>query len=151
MDLLQAIDPTRICLLRNHTKQEVLNEIIDCGARVGLPYNREELKERIYYREQLMSTGLGLGIGLPHVRMEGMSQPFIIIGIQPDGIIDYEAIDNLPVKIVFMIIVGKEQHRQYLELLAKIVGIVKRSHVIDALLTATTSEEIYQIFVKEAS
>lgn len=151
MNLLQAIDPARICLLRHHSKQDVLNEMIDCGARVGLPCDREELKERIYYREQLMSTGLGLGIGLPHVRIEGVSTPYIIIGLQPDGIVEYEAIDNLPVKIVFMILVGKDQHRQHLELLAKIVAILKRSHISDRLLAAKSPEEVYQILEKEAS
>ena len=151
MNLLQTIDSTRICLLRHHSKQDVLNEMIDCGAHAGLPCDREELKERIYYREQLMSTGLGLGIGLPHVRMEGVSEPCIIIGLQPDGIIEYEAIDNLPVKIVFMIIVGKDQHRQHLELLAKIVATLKRSHVSDSLLAAKNPEEVYHILEKEGA
>ncbi len=151
MNLLQALDPARICLLRHHSKPDVLNEMIDCGARAGLPCDREELQERISYREQLMSTGLGLGIGLPHVRMETVLEPYIIVGLQPDGIVGYEAIDNLPVKVVFMIIAGKDQHRRHLELLAKIVEILKRSHVRDRLLAAKSPEEAYRILEKEAS
>lgn len=151
MKLLHAIDPRRICLLRHHSKADVLNEIVDCGAQAGLPCDSEELKERISYREQLMSTGIGLEIGLPHVRMEGITDPCIIIGVQPDGIIDYESIDNLPVKIVVMILVGKDQHRVHLELLAQIVAILKRRQTREALLTANTPDKIYRIFSEEVS
>jgi len=151
MNISHAIDLKRICLLRHHSKHDVLNEMIECGARAGLPCDSEELRERISYREQLMSTGIGLGIGLPHVRMEGVSEPVIIIGIQPEGIVNYESIDNLPVRVVFMIIVGKNQHRLHLELLAQIVAIVKHGSIIDTLLAAQTPEDAYQTILKEAS
>lgn len=151
MDLLRAIDPQRICVLKHHSKDDVLAEIIACAAKAGLPCDREELKERIYYREKLMSTGIGLGIGLPHVRMEGITEPMITIGLQPDGIIGYESIDGLPIKIVIMILVGRDQHKQHLELLSKIVTILKRSRIIDALLSAETPDDAYQVLVKEIS
>ncbi len=149
MKLLDTIDTQRICLLKQHSKERLLNELIDCAVRAGLDCDSAELKERVLYREQLMSTGIGLGIGMPHVRLEGVKEPIVTIGLQPDGIVGYESIDNLPVKLVFLIIAGKEQHKQYLELLAHIVKIVKRGGVIDALLSAPDSEAVYRLLQEE--
>lgn len=151
MKLLDTIDTQRICLLKHHSKEHIIDELIDCAVRAGLNCDSDDLKERVLYRERLMSTGIGLGIGLPHIRLEGMKEPIVTIGLQPDGIVGYESLDNLPVKLVFLILVGKEQHKLYLELLAQIVKIVKRGGVIDALLSAPDNDTVYRIIQEEAN
>lgn len=150
MNLFDIMKKENICLLKSHSKNLVLKELIECAAHSGLPCERDDLKERIDYRERLMSTGIGLGIGVPHVRLAGISEPIITLGLQPGGIASYEAIDNLPVKIVFLIIVGKHQQQQYLGLFAQIVKLLKRSRVIDSLLAAADQDSAYQLLTQEA-
>jgi mannitol/fructose-specific phosphotransferase system IIA component (Ntr-type) len=150
MTLLDIIRKESICLLKSHSKKLVLKELIECAAQNGLPCEPDELEERIEYRERLMSTGIGMGIGVPHVRLDGISDPIIIFGLQAEGISGYESIDNLPVKLVFLIIVGKQQQQQqYLKLFAHIVKLLKRSRVIDSLLAAADRESVYQILSEE--
>lgn len=149
MELLETIDRQRICFLTSHTKRETLEELIDLIARFGPACDRHHLTEQIFYREELMSTGIGLGVGLPHVRLEGITAPFMTIGIQRDGIASYESIDNEPVKIVMMIVMGKNQHKLYIELVAKIVKHLKKDGMLARLLQLSTPDDIYEFFVKE--
>jgi mannitol/fructose-specific phosphotransferase system IIA component (Ntr-type) len=151
MKLLDTLDPQCICLLKHHSKEHILDELLDRAVQCGLDCNITDLKERLLYRERLMSTGIGLGIGIPHVRLEGVKEPIVALGLQPDGVVDYDSIDNLPVKLVFLILIGKEQHKQYLELLAHIVNVVKRRGVVDALLSAPDSEAAYRVLQEETN
>jgi PTS system nitrogen regulatory IIA component len=149
MEFVRTLDKKRICLLKSRAKDEAFLELIELTAKSGTFTDIQSLKEHIFYREQLMSTGIGLGIGIPHVRIEGVEQPFITIGINPDGIEAYESIDNQPVKIVMMIVAGKNQHKLYIELLSKIVKILKRDGIIEKLTNARDPDEIYEILLEE--
>ena len=150
MDFTRTIDKNRICILKSHEKDEALLELIELISKSEISCNKQLLKESIFYREQLMSTGIGLGIGIPHVRIEGVKQPFITIGISPNGLEGYESIDNQPVKIIIMIVAGKNQHKEYIGLLAQIVKILKGEGMIEKLTHASHSEEIYKILMMEA-
>jgi len=92
-----------------------------------------------------MSTGLGLGLAVPHVRFSGVKSPIVIAGIQPAGISDYESLDGNPVNIVIMIIVGENQHKQHIRLLSMIASRLKDNDLKQALLSAKNGDEIYSL------
>jgi PTS system nitrogen regulatory IIA component len=148
MDIKTALKKEYICLLKNNNKQEVLMEIIRLLEKSGEIKNIEKLKEGIFYREGLLSTGIGLGIAIPHVRIEGIQQLIMAVGINQQGIKDYEAIDDKPVWIVIMIIAGKEQHREYIRLLSKIVTKLKSGNTLVELQKTNTPDAIYDIFTR---
>ena len=151
MDLIDTIDINRICILKSDTKKGALLELIELISKMNLVEEPEALKEKIFYRESLMSTGIGLGIGVPHVRMEGIEKPFITIGISPKGIKDYEAIDGKLVKVIVMIVAGASQHKDYIKLLSQIVTILKHKDIIGEKFTkAKNPKEIYDIICEEA-
>ncbi len=147
MDLnFKEIVKKECCLkLQTHTKTDVLNELITLLKNKGFISNEDALKQEIFHREELMSTGIGMGIAIPHVRFPEIKEPVIAFGIQPNGIEDYEAIDNIPVKIVAMILVGEHQHKEHIKLLALLVNILKDSKKRETLVNSKTSEEIYNI------
>ena len=99
----------------------------------------------IFYREQLMSTGIGLGIGIPHVRFGQIGEPVAAVGVQPKGIKDYVSIDDEAVRIVIMIIAGRNQHKEHIRLLSLIVGQLKQEGVKDSLLHAENPQQIHTI------
>ncbi len=101
------------------------------------------IKEMFFAREALMSTGIGLEIGVPHVRLEGVSCPLLAIGISKKGIGDYVSLDNKPVKIVFMIIVNKGAHKEYIRLLAQIATMLKDEDIRNTLVDGKGIEEVY--------
>lgn len=151
MNLVSFISKHRIRILNANTKDDVLEELIELIGKTPLKCDIEVLRESIFYREQLMSTGIGLGLGIPHVRIEGITEPFVTIGVSHDGISDYEAIDNKIVTIVIMIVAGKNQHKEYIKLLSNIVTVLKKPGVIDRLIDAEDEEGIYDIIISEAA
>ena len=118
-----------ICILKSKKKKEILEELIENLAESGKIENEKKLKDAIFYREKLMSTGIGLGIAVPHVRIEGIEKPVMALGIKHAGIPDYESIDGEVIRIVVMIVAGKEQHREYIKLLSLVVSALKNKEI----------------------
>ena len=151
MDLVNIIDRERCCVLTEKTKTEAIIELANSfenfkGSQViGRTIDIEELKKELFYREQLMSTGLSMGIAVPHVRFSGVSSPVVIAGVQPDGIEDYDTLDGTAVKIVVMIIVGENQHKQHIRLLSMISARLKDSSLREKLIAAKSGDEIYNL------
>lgn len=147
MDIDSVLSEDLCCILKENTKNEILFTLINLvAAKISLSEkDRETLAREIFYREQLMSTGLGLGIGIPHIRYEGVSKPVMAVGIRKEGIQDYESIGAETVKVVVMIIVGKQQHKEHIRLLSLVVSLLKKADIKQKLLTAGSGREIYEI------
>ena len=151
MDLNNILDRECSCVLKEKTKTEAIIELADRLGEYKRKIDTELLKKELFYREQLMSTGIGLGIAIPHVRFAGISKPVILIGVQPAGISDYESMDGESVKIVVMIIVGKDQHKEHIRLLSMIVGRLKAPGVKEALLKAVDGDEICSLLLNSGN
>ena len=123
-------------------KKDNLEALIGLIENENLVENADVLRTSIFSREKLMSTGIGLGIAVPHVRIKGVKNIIIAIGINKNGIQDYESLDGETVRIVIMIIAGEEQHRDYLLLLSQMVKILKKNSMITNLLQAQHAEEV---------
>lgn len=132
-------------------KRDILERLIRIIDTEKLIHDIDVLRRSIFYREELMSTGIGLGVAVPHARIKGLDNSIISIGINKEGIKDYDSIDGIPVKIVIMIISGEKQHREYLKLLAQIVDIIKKPLVIDELLSVSNVEEVIKILSGDES
>jgi mannitol/fructose-specific phosphotransferase system IIA component (Ntr-type) len=136
-------------MLKSKTKEDVLNELIQLLKINNYILDDKSLQKEIFHREELMSTGIGMGIAIPHVRFPQIKEPIIAFGIQPQGISNYEAIDNVSVKIVAMILVGEHQHKEHIKLLALLVNILKDNKKRENLINSKTQEEIYNILTGE--
>lgn len=149
MNIEQLILAGRCTVLGSKTKTEALHEIFDSVEKEGFSGDLDNIRKEIFYREQIMSTGIGQGIGIPHVRLEGIGEPHVYVGINPAGIEDYESLDRLPVKIIIMILVGADQHKEYLRILSLIVGRLKDEARILRILACRTPEEIRKAIIGE--
>lgn len=145
MNLKEIIKPEHCMFLTSRTKTEALLELIDLVKSGGEISDIEDLKKEIFFREQLMSTGIGQGIGIPHVRFEGINHPVILVGNSRDGIDDYGTMDGKPVKLVFLFIVGKEHHKEYLHLLSLISSKIKDENFRNILINAGEPGEIARL------
>jgi mannitol/fructose-specific phosphotransferase system IIA component (Ntr-type) len=152
MDINSVLAEDLCCILKENTKNEIMFSLINLiSAKLGLnEKEKENLVRDIFYREQLMSTGIGLGIGIPHIRYEGVSKPVMAVGIKKDGIPDYESIGTEKVKVVVMIIVGKQQHKEHIRLLSQVVGLLKKTDIKQKLLSAESGREIYELITGHA-
>lgn len=145
MNLKEIIIPEHCIFLKSRTKTESLLELIDLIQNSGEISDIEDLKKEIFFREQLMSTGIGQGIGIPHVRFEGVQHPLVLAGVSPEGIDDYISMDKNPVQLVFMFIVGKDRHKEYLRLLSLVSSKVKNENFRRKLINAADNVEIVRL------
>jgi mannitol/fructose-specific phosphotransferase system IIA component (Ntr-type) len=145
MDLKPLLNKKLITYSDLKNKADNLELLIRLIKNENLVEDIDALKKSIFSREKLMSTGIGLGIAIPHVRIKGVDNIIIAIAINKDGINDYESLDGSPVRMVIMIIAGEEQHREYLVLLSQIVKILKKNSMIEQLLNTQSVEDVYKL------
>jgi nitrogen PTS system EIIA component len=113
--------------------------------------NEEQLSAAIFRREELMSTGIGFGVGVPHVRLDGVKDLVMAMGIAREPLADYASLDEVPVQIVCMVAAGSTQHPQYIRALSAISSRLKDEAVRKALVAAPDAVSAFKIFTGEES
>ncbi len=146
--LEKLIRPERFLFLTSNKKKAALEELIGSLSKAPEVKSAQELTEKIFERESLMSTGIGFGIAVPHVRIGSVQDLVLAGGISKTGIEDYESLDGQPVKIIFMIAARPDQHADYIRLLSQISNRLKIEKVREKLLHCETSEEACEILLK---
>jgi PTS system nitrogen regulatory IIA component len=151
LPIATILQPNR-CLRFNHsTKAGALGALAHACSDVSGVNSTHELTEALFRREQLMSTGIGLGIGVPHVRLNTVSSVSMAVGVSEQPLTDYESLDGLPIRIVVLIIAGREQHTHYIKVLANISRLLRVGHVREQILAAGDSESIYSILATQSA
>ncbi len=150
-DLSSFIQKERITFLDVDNKTDALNKLINLSADIPGIDSEEELSKAIFKREELMSTGIGLGIGVPHVRLPNVKNFHITIGVCKKEILDYKTIDDIPIRIIVMIIGVLNQQSQHIQLLSKIAKLLKINEIRQKILFAETIEQIYNIIIYQES
>lgn len=143
--LSSLLAPERTALLTCTKKSEVLQRMIDLCMTIPDIKNRQELEDAIFKRESLMSTGIGLGLGVPHARLNSLKNVYMAVGVNHDGIDDYESLDGEPVHIITMILAGRDQHAQYIKTLAMVAKLLKNADVRDRILQSSSSESLFRM------
>ncbi|MBX2822869.1 MAG: PTS sugar transporter subunit IIA [Rhodothermaceae bacterium] len=148
--VIQLLDEHLVCLnLGGETKEEViigLTEMLQGDPRIN---NFELMRDAVLERERMMSTGVGKGIALPHAKtaaVNGITLAFATTA-QP---IDFNAVDNVPVRILFLILSAENEKTTHIKLLSRISRMMNDDSIREQLLKAENSREIIKIFkVKE--
>src|SRR5450432_1341941 len=109
------------------------------------PANRESILASLKQREETMSTGIGFGIAIPHCSSDRIDDVVAAFGRSSAGI-DFDALDNAPVKFVVLFVVPKNQFQTHLRTLASIAKFLNDRSVRESLATAGSQEEILSIF-----
>jgi PTS system nitrogen regulatory IIA component len=99
-------------------------------------------------REQLGSTGIGEGIGIPHGKVKDLESLVLGFGLSRKGV-DFESMDGLPTHIFFLLMTPENSTGLHLKLLARISRILKNEPFKQKLLHAVTRDEIYTIIKEE--
>ncbi|MDA3924335.1 MAG: PTS sugar transporter subunit IIA [Kiritimatiellae bacterium] len=149
MTIKDVVTPERIVFLNSESRTDVIKSLVPVLASApGMP-NVDQMEVAFLQREEMMSTGIGMGIGVPHIRLPGINSLVMAIGIHKTGIFDYPAIDNLPVKIVAMIAAGVSQHGEYIRMLANVVTVLKRDEARKSILDTDSADEVYRIICQQ--
>ncbi len=124
-------------------------EIISEVAAKHLDQNPQPLFECMLSREKMGSTGIGNGIAIPHGRISSSDQAIAVL-IQCQDPIQFDAIDNQPVDLLFALLVPDEQCQQHLKTLSSMAEKLSNKQVLKQLRTAKSDEELYQILTCES-
>jgi PTS system nitrogen regulatory IIA component len=144
-----VLTPERVLLLDVSRKRQVLDALIECLAQAPEIVDQNELASEIYHREELMSTGIGLGVAIPHVRLSSLDKAVMAAAVSGSDIDDYDSIDGQPVRLVFMIAAGRYQHAEYLRLLSGLANLVKHEDVRQELLNATNPGDFFDTLCRD--
>jgi PTS system nitrogen regulatory IIA component len=128
------------------SKKRVLEQIANLVARELPDLDGQDIFESLIAREKLGSTGFGNGIAIPHCRLPGCTAPISAV-LRLDAAVDFDAIDGVPVDLLFVLLVPQEATDAHLELLRQIASMLDRSEVRDLLRQAGDSEALYQAVV----
>ena len=109
------------------------------------PVDREVVLGALRQREETMSTGIGFGIAIPHASSDRVDQVIAAFGRSSGGI-EFESLDNAPVKFIVLFVVPKDQFQTHLRTLAAIAKFLNDRTVRERLGTAPDAAEILAIF-----
>jgi len=147
-DLKHLLAPERVIITNFSTKRDTLTALINNISTAPQIKDKKKLEDAIWERESLMSTGIGLGIGIPHVRIYSVSDIVVSAAVNKTDIIDYQTLDDNPIRVVFMVAAAYNQHAEYLKLLASISNLLKDAAFKNELINSDTPQEIYSLLTK---
>lgn len=133
--------------LKSTDKKGVLEELV-APVSVVSGINSYEIMHVLMDREQLGSTGIGQGIGIPHGKLKNLESSVLGLGISHKGV-DFESIDDRPTYIFFLLITPEASTGLHLKVLARISKILKNDLFKEQLLNAYDSEKIIEIIKEE--
>ena len=111
MNLNELIKPDSIVFLETVEMKDTVKMLASKAVELQMVSEKENFEDAILSREELVSTGIGLGISIPHAKMKSIEQFFIILGICKNGL-DWDSIDRKPVRAVFMIGGPEEEKKE---------------------------------------
>jgi len=138
----------RVVLLDSADKKTVLTRLVDLLAETPFVKNREALLEGIMAREELMSTGIGFGIGVPHVRIDSVTDLVMAVAVCKKPITDYSSLDGDPVQIVCMLAARSDQHTKYIRTLSSISSRLKDPVIRAEIIATDDSSLIYKLLIE---
>ena len=133
--------------LKSRDKKGILEELVAPIALIT-EINHKDLVQVLMDREQLGSTGIGGGIGIPHGKLKQLESLALGFGLSQKGV-DFESMDNKPTHIFFLLVTPENSTGLHLKMLARISKILKHDQFKEKLLNAVNSDEIFSIIKEE--
>lgn len=147
MLLTDLLSPDRIQVpLAAADKAGTLRELTQLLAARGA-VDPAPILAAVLEREQVLSTGIGHGIAIPHAKVPGMEGLSLVAGCQPAGV-PFEALDGEPVRLLFLLIGPESAAGLHVKALSQIARLVRRETVREALIAAPTAAAFHQVLIE---
>ena len=129
-------------------KTEVLNHMVDLMAKGGNIADVETYRKGVFAREEEGTTGIGMGIAIPHCKSDAVKAPGLAAMTIKEGT-DFESLDGTPAKIIFLIAAPNTSDNVHLQVLSKLSVMLMDESFINSLVNASSVEEFLSIIDKE--
>lgn len=127
--------------LQATTRAGLIRQLSELAAD-RLPVGADEISKALLGRERLGSTGIGDGIAVPHARVKGLDRHFCLF-VRLAKAVDFEAVDELPVDLVFVLL-NPDNQPNHLNILSGIARKMREDKVAQAVRTAISPADIYR-------
>ena len=129
------------------SKEDVLNKMVALMEKRGNIKDAAGYKEAVFLREEEGTTGVGMGIAIPHGKCDAVNAPGLAAMVVKDGV-EYDALDGEPVDILFLIAAPNTKDNVHLEVLSKLSVLLMDEQFLKDLKQASSKEEFLQIIEK---
>lgn len=136
--------PGYIKVVESTNKFKAIEEIALSFKDTGVCTDIHSLIKALKEREEIMSTGIGFGIAIPHAKIDTVKEMAFAIGISKEGI-DFDSMDGEPIHLVILVVAGERQHKEYLRLLSNIMSIIKKDDVKQRIIDSSKNEDVLKI------
>ncbi len=148
MQISDFLQPENVFIdLPSSSKVQVLRRLSDAaGRQLGLDAN--VIFDALHARERLGSTGIGGGLAIPHARIRDLKQPFGMLA-RLAGDVAFDAIDDIPVNIVFVLLIPDDSTKAHLNVLACIARGLRSLGVLEAIRGAKDARHIFEALAEK--
>ena len=147
MEIVEMLNEKLMKLdLQANDKKSVIEEMVDMLVDEGYVLSKETLLKAVMDREATASTGVGMGIAIPHGKSKAVTKPGIVFGKSKSGI-DFESLDEQPSYIFFLIAVPEDSANEHLKTLSQLSRKLMNQDIREKLLKAESTEDVYKVFM----
>lgn len=129
------------------SKRQLLQLLADKAASLT-DFDAHEVFEILMAREQLGSTGLGNGIAIPHGKLKGLTSVMAVFA-RLDASIDFDAVDDQPVDLVFMLLAPEGSGADHLKALSRVARLLRTESVVETLRVTKDKNAIYTLLTQD--
>ncbi|MFB6344968.1 MAG: PTS sugar transporter subunit IIA [bacterium] len=133
--------------LEAESREEVFEELIGCLVDNGELESSENALKALHDREEILSTGIGEGLAIPHAKMEELDNFLAAFARIPDGV-DFKSLDGKPAHLIFLLLSPKGEAGRHVRVLARVSRMLKNVHFRDRLLEAESADKILDLIAE---
>jgi nitrogen PTS system EIIA component len=145
MIITEYMNKEWITSLKANNRNDALKQLVDLLYRSHQISDPEAFYNAIIERESIVSTGIGMGIAIPHAKLSHYKEFFIAIGIL-DKPVDWNALDSAPVRYIFLIGGPDDKQTEYLQILSYLTQAIKSEEKRKQLQNFSSPEKIIELF-----
>lgn len=139
-----------ILILEGNSKREILEQLITAAAEQS-NIDRDIIHRLTWKRESMMTTGVGHGLALPHIRINNIPEPVVLVAVCKNPIEDYQSQDEKPIRLLVYIAAPEDNQEEYLKLLGSVSKKLRDPAVIDEIIENITRPSIILRILKRRS
>ena len=144
-DINQLLHPDRIRIgLSGSSKEVVIDALVDLLAGHPEIDSIDTVRNAIFNREEMMSTGVGKGLGLPHAKTDAVHETIAAFATT-SAPVEFGAIDDEPVRLLLLLVGPEEDKSQHIKILGRISRLISRDDLRGNLLAAESPDDILRL------
>lgn len=147
MSLQEYLDSQRVIFIPASTRDDTLATLTDLLSEQGLVEDRDAFLQALLEREKIVSTGIGMGVAIPHAKLASCPEFFIAIAVLDRGV-DWDALDSTAVRLIFMIGGPDDRQTEYLQILSDLTSLLRDDRLRRRILNTRDPEAVVEILLE---